>query len=53
VTDLFTPVTRDERQEQAKRAWLVNKGRGTIVGCTGIGFVKAVTLIKILIAKTF
>lgn len=52
MTDLFTPVTRDERQEQAKRAWLVNKGRGTIVGCTGIGKTRiALNTIKALLEK--
>lgn len=37
MQDLFAPVTRDERQEQSKRAWLSSKGRGTIVACTGYG----------------
>ena len=37
MKDLFTPVTRDERQEQCKRAWLLHKGRGTIEACTGFG----------------
>ena len=35
MKDLFTPLTRDERQEQSKKAWLQNKGRGCIIGCTG------------------
>lgn len=38
MKDLFTPLTRDERQEQSKRAWLSCKGRGTVVAATGVGF---------------
>ena len=37
MKDLFTPLTRDERQEESLRAWLQNKGRGCIEGCTGYG----------------
>lgn len=32
---LFKPVTRDERQEEAKQKWIKNKGKGTIEACTG------------------
>lgn len=39
--DLFEPVSRDERQAQALKAWIKAKGHGTIVGCTGFGFIKA------------
>ena len=39
--DLFEPISRDERQAQALRAWIKAKGHGTIVGCTGFGTVKA------------
>lgn len=35
--DLFEPVSRDERQAQALKAWIKAKGHGTIVGCTGFG----------------
>lgn len=41
--DLFEPVSRDERQAQALKAWIKAKGHGTIVGCTGFGFIKAVS----------
>ena len=37
MKDLFTPLTRDERQEESLKAWLRNKGRGTIIACTGFG----------------
>lgn len=37
MKDLFTPLTRDERQEESLRAWLNNKGRGCVEGCTGYG----------------
>lgn len=37
MKDLFTPLTRDERQEESLRAWLSNKGRGCVEGCTGYG----------------
>ena len=40
VHDLFVPISRDERQAQALRAWIKAKGHGTIVGCTGFGFIK-------------
>lgn len=35
MRDLFSPITRDERQEEAVRKWLQSKGHGTIVACTG------------------
>lgn len=35
MKDLFTPLTRDERQKESLKAWLRNKGRGCIEGCTG------------------
>lgn len=37
MKDLFTPLTRDERQAESLRAWLNNKGRGCVEGCTGYG----------------
>ena len=37
MKDLFTPLTRDERQEESLKAWLRNKGRGCVEGCTGYG----------------
>ena len=37
MKDLFTPLTRDERQEESLQAWLHNKGRGCVEGCTGYG----------------
>lgn len=37
MRDLFSPITRDERQEEAVRKWLQSKGHGTIVACTGFG----------------
>ena len=37
MKDLFTPLTRDERQEESLKAWLNNKGRGCVEGCTGYG----------------
>lgn len=37
MRDLFAPVSRDERQEECKRNWLLNKGKGTIVAATGVG----------------
>lgn len=43
MRDMFAPVTRDERQDECKKAWLSNKGRGTIEACTGFGFVADLT----------
>ena len=37
MRDLFTPLTRDERQEESLKAWLRNKGKGCVEGCTGYG----------------
>lgn len=37
MRDLFSPISRDERQEEAVRKWLQSKGHGTIVACTGFG----------------
>ena len=37
MKDLFTPLTRDERQAQSLQAWLQNKGKGCVEGCTGYG----------------
>lgn len=37
MKDLFTPLTRDERQAESLKAWLTHKGRGCIEGCTGYG----------------
>ena len=37
MKDLFTPLTRDERQAESLRAWLNNKGKGCVEGCTGYG----------------
>lgn len=37
MRDLFTPLTRDERQEESVRKWLKNKGKSTVVAATGVG----------------
>lgn len=42
--DLFTPPTRDERQEMGRIKWIDNKCRGTFEYCTGFG--KTTTAIK-------
>lgn len=34
---LFTPISRDERQAQAIKAWAKANGRATIVAATGVG----------------
>ena len=44
--ELFKPLTRDERQEQAIQAWKQAKGRATIVAATGVG--KTYMAIKII-----
>lgn len=38
MKDLFTPLTRDERQDECVKKWLQNKGKATIVAATGVGF---------------
>ena len=42
---LFTPISRDERQAQAIKAWAKANGRATIVGCTGFGKTRVAMLI--------
>ena len=37
MKDLFIPITRDERQEEAMKKWLKSNGKGCIVACTGFG----------------
>lgn len=44
MKDLFTPLTRDERQDESVRKWLQNKGKATIVAATGVG--KTIIAIK-------
>lgn len=44
MRDLFTPLTRDERQDESVRKWLQNKGKGTVVAATGVGFKEAVPI---------
>lgn len=51
MKDLFTPATRDERQEESVRKWLQSKGKGTLECCTGYGFNKAVTPVIVTITK--
>lgn len=51
MRDLFTPLTRDERQEESVRKWLKNKGKGCLECATGYGFVKAVTSIIVITTK--
>lgn len=31
-------MTRTERQQEAIKRWIANKGKGTVEGCTGFGF---------------
>ena len=35
IRDMFTPLTRDERQAESVRKWITSKGRGTLECCTG------------------
>lgn len=35
--DLFTPISRDERQEECRVTWIKHKCRGSIEACTGFG----------------
>lgn len=37
MRDLFTPLTRDERQEESVKKWLKSKGKSTVVAATGVG----------------
>ena len=38
-------MTRTERQQEAVKRWLAHKGKGTIVGATGFGFLKKINII--------
>ena len=49
---LSNPVSRDERQKECIEKWVKNKGKGTVVGCTGFGKTKVATnLISKLLSK--
>lgn len=37
LTNLFTPITRDERQHESVDKWFKTKGHGTVVAGTGVG----------------
>jgi len=37
MKDLFTPLTRDERQEESVKKWLQAKGKASVVAATGVG----------------
>lgn len=52
MKDLFTPLTRDERQEESVRKWLKAKGKGTIIAATGYGKTKvAIDCFKRVLTK--
>ena len=52
MRDLFTPLTRDERQEESLQKWLKAKGKGTIIACTGYGKTKvAIDAFKKILTK--
>lgn len=51
MRDLFTPITRDERQEESMKKWL-HKGKGTLECCTGFGKSRiTINIIKKLLGK--
>lgn len=37
LRNLFTPITRDERQAESVNKWIKTKGHGTVVAGTGVG----------------
>jgi superfamily II DNA or RNA helicase len=52
MRDLFTPLTRDERQEESLKKWMKNKGIGTLECCTGYGKSRVtINIIKRLLSK--
>lgn len=52
MKDLFTPITRDERQEESLKKWLLSNGHGTIEACTGYGKTRvAINIIKRILTK--
>ena len=52
MRDLFTPLTRDERQDEAVNKWIKAKGKATVVAGTGVGkTVIAIKCIKKLLTK--
>ena len=46
LNNLFTPLTRDQRQDEAIKKWIESGGKGTIVAATAFG--KTRTAIKII-----
>lgn len=52
MRDLFTPLTRDERQEESVRKWLKSKGKGCLECATGYGKSRCcLMIIKKLLTK--
>lgn len=52
MKDLFTPITRDERQEESLKKWLLSNGHGTIEACTGYGKTRvAINIVKRILTK--
>lgn len=52
IQDLFTPCTRDQRQEESKVKWVKNKCKGTIEACTGFGKTRvAINCIEMVLKK--
>lgn len=52
MKDLFTPLTRDERQQETITKWLQAKGKGTVIACTGFGKTKiAIDCFKKVLTK--
>lgn len=50
--DLFKPLTRDQRQELCRQAWIRNKCIGTIVAPTGLGKTRiALNCIKTILSR--
>lgn len=48
----FKKVSRDERQEECRRKWILNKCRGTIVASTGFGKTRVgLNCIKTILSK--
>lgn len=51
LNNLFSPITRDQRQNESVDKWMKFKGRASVVAATGTGFIYAVTAFVILSEK--
>ena len=51
--ELFTPLTRTQRQKESLRCWIQNKCKGAIVATTGFGKTRIALMGALLLSQKF